>query len=112
MAGLSTVRLEKDMWTYQLVEPAGVDDAVADASRSFRVFPNPVHGHELRILDASPSVDEDGIWLLSASGRRVAQLSASASVIQIPAHVAAGRYFLSLSAQDGERITRSITVIR
>lgn len=111
MCGLSNVRLESDMWKYEILEPAGTDDVVLANGASWTVFPNPVRGNDLQIQGSDFELGAGAVRLLTADGREVAVLSGSPQSFRIPAQVASGRYFLSLPTNEGTE-TRAITVLR
>lgn len=114
MGGLSTVRLEWDMWAFDMTATAGVGDQAFDRGRVFVVYPNPVTRGQFHLRDASGqslAVGAADIRLIDAAGRDVAGLTGTSGEIRIP-RLSSGKYFLSLSMEDGTRETRPILVLR
>ena len=114
VAGESTVQMERDMWKFDLIAPAGTDEAAIDGEPSFILYPNPVTHREINLLDLSPVFDEATVDIMDVDGRRLTELrvSSPSATIQIPRHLAAGRYYLSYSLRNGTRHTRQIVVLQ
>ncbi|MCA9758087.1 MAG: T9SS type A sorting domain-containing protein [Candidatus Eisenbacteria bacterium] len=109
MGGLSTTRLEFDMWTYQFTDPAGVGEW-SPSSIAFRVAPNPVTGTQLRIEELP--AEASALHLLDAQGRQVARLDAAREEVTLPEGIAAGTYFLQLVDATGRTASQRLTVLR
>ncbi|MBD3160552.1 MAG: hypothetical protein GF328_00400 [Candidatus Latescibacteria bacterium] len=115
LGGLSTVRLERDMWSFPLRDPAAVVDVARSVPRAFVVSPNPVTTGRIHLLDLSsgngPARDVGDLRLIDARGREVAELEESAAGIDIP-RVSPGRYFLSFTTANGRSHARPVLILR
>jgi hypothetical protein len=112
VAGRNTAGLQRDMWKYDMTTPIGVGEPAVEGALTFALYPNPIGIQELRMFDPSSALRPETVRLLSASGRNIAVLTHSSGRIQLPRDLAAGNYFVVLSTTDGQRYTRSITVLR
>ena len=110
MCGLSTSRLESDMWKFQFMDPAAVEEPVLPNQIAFRVSPNPVTGQQLRIFDTPEAAHS--MRLLDVQGREVSGFGYSAGLAELPTGLASGQYFLVLRSQGGTETARAITVLR
>lgn len=111
LGGLSTVQLEKDMMQFTMSPPTGVAPSVASGA-ALDVYPNPITGVQLHILDPDAAYRSGSARLFDLSGREVAQLTGSSHTLQLPSRIASGQYFVTFDTKDGERVTRRITVLR
>jgi hypothetical protein len=110
MGGQSPARFEKDMMAFSMSDATGVTaSGVADA---LRVYPNPVTGVQLHVVDPGAVLVADSAKLFDVSGRLVAELRGDERALRIPQTVAAGPYWVTFGTKDGAPVTRRITVLR
>lgn len=111
--GLMNSGLRSDMWKYSFLDPADVATPIGQRDDLFVVFPNPVRGQSVRIVELAQNASSPSqVRLLNAEGRQIVGLTSTGGAVEIPQALAAGRYFLSFAAQDGTTHTRPITVVR
>lgn len=111
MAGTSTVRQEHDLWSFNMADPAAIP-AQSLSQLSLMLYPNPVMGDQIRLLNVPTGFERAAIDLLGPDGRRVIRLDGSDDILQLPADLASGRYFVTFAAPSGAAATRQITIIR
>lgn len=111
MAGLSDIQLEHDMWTYDLIRPAGVGPAGEDIALT--LYPNPVSDGTLRVLlPGGPAREIRTVRLIGVDGRSSMELPCARGAIQLPEGLPVGQYALSITMSDGRTAGRRVTILK
>jgi len=111
VGGLSTTALEKDLMQFPMTSPTSAEPPILATGTTLRIYPNPLSGSVLHILDPDAILQADGARLFDAGGREVAKLQGSGTV-RVPHTIAAGQYYVALRTRNGEQVTKRVTVLR
>lgn len=111
MAGTSTTGQKRDLWKFDLGDVTGVPTQEL-TQLSLTLYPNPVMGDQIRLLNVPAGFERASIDLVAPDGRRLFQMDRGDEVLELPSGLASGTYFVTFAAPNGASATRQITIIR
>ncbi|MBK8229806.1 MAG: hypothetical protein IPK72_04285 [Candidatus Eisenbacteria bacterium] len=112
MCGTSSVRLEHDMWRFDMNTTTEAQAPPVTEGIAFSVSPNPVRGGELRMVGEAWPLDLARVRLFGADGRQVAVLQPHGDTVTLPSDLQSGAYWFELAARDGRAAVQRIIVLR